>query len=127
MEKYNYLEAITKDAKEAILRNLGIWKFTDRLDLESMANLELWADDSVTGNKSGCYCYSKAQAEEYLCHNWDLLNEAIGGLGLDDVDADIFEQGAIACDVTIRLYLLEFAISDAIDDLEEEGKILYNK
>lgn len=37
MEKYNYLKAITKDAKEAISRNMGTWKFTDRLDLESMA------------------------------------------------------------------------------------------
>ena len=125
MEKYNYLEAITKDVKEAILRNLGTWKFTDRLDLESMANLEMWADDSVTGNKSGGYCYSKAQAEEYLCHNWALLDEAIGDLGLDDGATDIFVQEAIACDVTIRLHLLEYAISDAIDALEEEGKISY--
>ena len=125
MEKYNYLEAVINDAKKAILKNLKNWKFTDRLDLESMANLKLWADDNVTGNKSGCYCYSKAQAEEYLCHNWDLLESAIAELGLDDGAADIFAQGAIACDMTIRLYLLEFAISDALDELEEEGKISY--
>lgn len=127
MEKYNYLEAVTKDAKEAILKNLKNWKFTDRLDLESIANLKLWADDNVTGNVSGCYCYSVEQAEEYLCHNWDLLELAIADLGFDDGAANIFEQGAMACDVTIRLHLLEFAIGDALDELEEEGKIIYNK
>ena len=125
MEKYNYLKAITEDAKKAILKNLENWGCTNRLDLESMANWKLWGDDSVTGNKSGCYCYSVEQAEEYLCHNWDLLEEAIAELGFDDGAADILEQGAIACDVAIRLYLLEFAIGDALDELEEDGKISY--
>lgn len=127
MGKYNYLEAITKDAKEAILKNLEEWKFTDRLDLESVANLKLWADDNVTGNVSGRYCHSIKQAEEYLRNNRNLLNEAFMGLGIDDEAAGIFDQNAIACDVTIRLHLLEFAINDALDELEGEGKLVYKK
>lgn len=117
MEKYNYLKAITEGAKKAILENLENWGCTNRLDLESMANWKLWANDNVTGNK----------AEEYLCHNWDLLEAAIAELGLDDGTADIFKQGALSCDVTIRLYLLDFAIGDALDELEKEGKIIYSK
>lgn len=92
-----------------------------------MANLKLWADDNVTGNRSGHYCHSIKQAEEYLCHNGDLLNEALIGFGLDDPETYIFDHGAMACDVAIRLHLLELAISDALDDLEEGGKIIYNK
>lgn len=126
MEKYNYMKAVTKDAKEAILKNLENWKFTDRLDLESMANLKLWADDNVTGNRSGHYCHSIKQAEEYLCHNGDLLESAIAGLGLDDDAGNIFKRNALVCDRIIRLYLLEFAISDALNELEKEGKIIYN-
>lgn len=126
MEKYNYMKAVTKDAKEAILKNLENWKFTDRLDLESMANLKLWADDNVTGNRSGHYCHSIKQAEEYLCHNGDLLESAIAGLGLDDDAGNIFKRNALACDGTIRRYLLGFAISDAVDEIEKEGKISYN-
>ena len=30
METYNYLEAVTNDAKAAILENMNDWSFTDR-------------------------------------------------------------------------------------------------
>lgn len=125
MEKYNYMAAVTADARRAILENMNNWGWTNRLDLESMANLKLWADDYVTGNKSGCYCRSIKQAEECLCHNWDLLDSAISELGLDDCVTDILEQGALHCDVIVRLHVLEFAIGDALDELESEGKIKY--
>ena len=58
METYNYLENVTADAKQAILENLNYWDFTDREELEEIANDSLWADDSVTGNASGSYMFS---------------------------------------------------------------------
>ena len=120
---YNYLEAVTNDAKAAILENMNNWSFSDREELEEVANDNLWADDSVTGNASGSYTFSTWQAEENLCHNWNLLKEACDdfccGLGTT------FCKGAEYCDVTIRCYLLSQAISAAIDELEEEGKIKY--
>lgn len=121
-EKYNYLEQVTSDAKEAILENMSEWDFDDRDELEQVANDELWTDDSVTGNASGSYYCSTWKAEEALCHNWDLLDEAYGEFG---EDCDILKDGAEACDVSIRCYLLEQAISAALDELEEEGKISY--
>ena len=30
MEKYNYLENVTADAKQAILENMNDWDFSDR-------------------------------------------------------------------------------------------------
>ena len=57
MEKYNYFENVTADAKQAILENLNYWKFSDREELEEIANDELWVDDSVTGNGSGSYTF----------------------------------------------------------------------
>lgn len=45
MEKYNYLDHVTTDAKEAILENMEYWSFDDREELESMANDILWVDD----------------------------------------------------------------------------------
>lgn len=122
MEKYNYLEQVTEDAKEAILENMEYWTFDDREELEEVAHDELWADDSVTGNGSGSYFFSTWKAEEALCHNWDLLADAIEEFG----DIDILRQGAEACDVTIRCYLLSQAIAAALDELEEEGKISYS-
>ena len=122
MENYNYLEQVTTDAKEAILENMEYWDFDDREELEEVAHDELWADDGVTGNGSGSYFFSTWKAEEALCHNWDLLADAIEEFG---DNTDILRQGAEACDVTIRCYLLGQAIAAAIDELEEEGKISY--
>lgn len=127
MECYNYLEAVTADAKAAILENLDEWQeergFEDRDDLEEIANEELWDDDSVTGNASGSYTFSTWEAEENLCHNWDLLEEACCEFGCDIGDA--VHKGAEYCDVTIRCYLLNQAISAALDELDEEGAIKY--
>ena len=122
MENYNYLEQVTADAKEAILENMKHWSFDDREELEEVAQDELWAEDSVTGNGSGSYFFSTWKAEEALCHNWDLLAEALEEFG---GDTDILRQGAEACDVTIRCYLLGHSIAAALDELEEEGKISY--
>ena len=123
--KYNYLENVTNDAKNAILENLNCWKFADREELEGIANDILWVDDSVTGNASGSYTFNTWKAEENLCHNMDELEEACNEFGQDVGEA--VKQGAEYCDVTIRCYLLGQAISAALDELEEGGKIKYQE
>ena len=123
MEKYNYLEQVTADAKEAIFENMEYWTFYNREELEEVAHDELWADDNVTGNGSGSYYFSTWKAEEALCHNWDLLAEACEEFGQDIGEA--FKQGAEFCDVTIRCYLLGQAIAAALDEVEAEQKIAY--
>ena len=125
MKKYNYLKAVTIDAKQAILENLKYWDFSDREELEEKANEELWIDDNVTGNASGSYTFNTWQAEENLCHNMDELEESCGEFGQDIGEA--VKHGAEYCDVTIRCYLLSQAISAALDELEEEGKIQYQE
>lgn len=122
-ERYNYLEQVTSDAKEAILENMEYWTFYDRDELEEVARDELWVDDSVTGNGSGSYYCNTWRAEEALCHNWDLLAEACEEFGQDIGEA--FKRGAEFCDVTIRCYLLSQAIAAALDEVEAEQKIAY--
>ena len=75
---------------------------------------ECMMSDSVTGNASGSYTFSTWQAEENLCHNMDLLKEALEEFGCG---IEYLEKGAEACDVTIRCYLLSSAISEVIDEL----------
>ena len=125
MEKYNYLENVTTDAKQAILENMDMWEWHNREELEENANDWLWAADEVTGNGSGSYTFSTWKAEENLCHNMDELEEACYEFGQDIGEA--VKHGAEYCDVTIRCYLLGQAISAAIDELEEEGKIQYQE
>ena len=125
MGRYNYLEAVTNDAKAAILENMDMWEWHNREELEENANDWLWTADEVTGNASGSYTFSTWHAEENLCHNMDQLEEACNEFGQDIGEA--VKQGAEYCDVTIRCYLLGQAISAAIDELEEEGKIQYQE
>lgn len=78
--------------------------------------------DSVTGNASSSYTFSAWKAEDCLCHNLDLLVEAIKdyGGGAEDVGRAIM-QGAETCDVIIRCYVLYEVVGQAIEEFFEEG------
>ena len=128
---YNYLENVTADAKQAILENLEYWDFSDREELEEIANDNLWADDNVTGNGSGSYTFNREAAKEYVTRSddgMDTLREAVCDFDCEHEAFSAFlEENWEYLDVTIRCYLLGQAISAAIDELEEEGKIQYQE
>lgn len=120
MKTYNYLEAVTDDVREYINEEINRTDWTDDRDgLEEKLNDDLWIDDGVTGNASGSYTFNAYQAEENLCHNMELLEEACGEFG-DDM-GELVKKGAETCDVTIRCYLLSRAIADVLDELENDG------
>ena len=118
MEIYDYREAVREDVLDYIRDevNLDEWR-GNRDGLEEWLNDHLWTVDSVTGNGSGSYTFNTWKAEENLCHNWDLLAEALDELGST---TDSLKQGAEALDVTIRCYLLGQAIAEALDELEDD-------
>lgn len=120
--KYNYLESMIEDIKDYIFdrhttNEIRELLEIEREDWENTLNDALWCEDSVTGNGSGSYTFSTWKAEENLCHNLDLLQEALEEFGSD---INYLSKGAEACDVTIRCYLLSRAISEAIDEIEKE-------
>jgi hypothetical protein len=117
MEKYDYLQAVIDDVKQYIEDNDITVTSENREEVEQQLNDELFVSDSVTGNGSGSYTFSTWQAEENLCHNIDLLGEALAEFGCS---LDYLGKGAEACDVTIRCYLLGQAISSVLDEIEEE-------
>ena len=122
--EYNYRETVKNDVIEQVKdgykeNSLRIYKEEGRDALEEYLNDELWVDDQVTGNASGSYTFNTWKAEENLCHNMSLLEEACDEFGQDVGEA--VKRGAEYCDVTIRCYLLGGAISEAIDELEAEG------
>lgn len=122
MKKYNYLEAVTSDVKDAVYERYTKEEIRENLESRSRFEQELqddlWAEDSVTGNASGSYTFNAYEAEENLCHNLDLLGEALSELGCETDYMQ--ENGAEACDVTIRCYLLSECISDALDEIDDE-------
>ncbi len=122
--EYDYRETVRNDVIEQVKdgykeNSLRLYKEEGREALEQYLNDELWVDDQVTGNASGSYTFNTWEAEENLCHNMSLLEEACDEFGQDVGEA--VKRGAEYCDVTIRCYLLGSAISEAIDELEAEG------
>lgn len=114
-EKYDYMEAIKQDIRNWIDENE--WKpddAADRYEIDEYLNEILWCKDSVTGNVSGSYTFSRWEAEENLCHNFDLLEEASCEFGYDEKNWLNNPEG---CDVTIRCYLLGTAIAEVLDEI----------
>ena len=117
MEKYDYLSAVESDVREYIENNVDFHDYSDLDEMKEDLNEKLFVEDSVTGNASGSYTFNTWQAEEYLCHNLDLLaeaNEEFGG------SSDILSDGAEMCDVTIRCYLLGQAIENVAPDMWQD-------
>ena len=118
MARYNYLESVKEDVLSYIQENEIKVYTSNREEVEEQLNEDLWVEDSVTGNASGSYTFSTWQAEENLCHNWELLAEAMEAFGGSAGEA--LERGAEYCDVTIRCYLLGQAIAEVLDEVETE-------
>lgn len=111
--KYNYLENVTDDVINYINEHEIEVTEDNREEVAEQLQDECFMSDSVTGNASGSYTFNTWQAEENLCHNLDLLGEALEEFGCDA--SYLTDKGAEACDVTIRCYLLPQAIETALD------------
>lgn len=114
---YDYREAVKEDVLNYIRNEINLEDFDTLEELEEHLNEELWACDSVTGNASGSYTFNTYEAEENICHNLDLLGEALDEFG---GSCDILKDGAEAADVTIRCYLLGECIAAALEEIEDE-------
>ena len=117
MEKYDYLEEVTNDVRDYISNEINFKDFDSLDDLREYLNDELWTVDSVTGNGSGSYTFNAYYAEENLCHNWDLLEEACNEFCCLD---EAISKGPEYCDVTIRCYLLGQAIEKVLQEIEDD-------
>lgn len=118
MEKYNYLEAIKEDVKNFMQWEKIKVTADNRAEVEEQLNEELFINDSVSGNASGSYTFNAWQAEENLCHNMDLLEDACNEW--EDDLGEVVKRGAETCDVIIRCYLLAQAIAEVLDEVVEE-------
>ena len=113
---YDYYEAVKDDVLDYIKENIGEGEFSDRDSLSEHLNDTLWTEDSVTGNASGSYFFNAYKAEEALCHNWDLLSEALQEFCCTE---NPMEKGAEWCDVIIRCYILAGCIDEVVAELDD--------
>ena len=117
-EKYDNMAAVEDDIRTYLQENNIVITSEKKEEMFEELSERLWDCDSVTGNASGSYTFSTWKAEEYLCHNLDLLAEACEEFGSN---IDILKDGAEACDVTIRCYLLSECLNNVLDDVEVEA------
>ena len=75
MMNYNYLENMVEDVKEYIKNEIDFSEYEDMDELRESLNDDLWTEDSVTGNASGSYTFSRKTAKEYVDENKDLVND----------------------------------------------------
>ena len=109
--KYDYLENLKGDIKDYIEENKKYLEEKDETQLYDIMFLE----DTITGNASGSYTFNTWEAEENICHNMDLAQEAYEEFGYDGIPKD---AGAEAIDVTIRCYLLSQALSEVLTEID---------
>lgn len=111
MDRYDYRQAVLNDVRDWLEecgceyadRNWHV-KYDDVYD-------DVFNENNVTGNGRGSYTLNAWKAEENLCHNLDLLKEAVEETGGDF--AKVLDCAETA-DVTIRCYLLADVLTEAL-------------
>lgn len=118
---YDYYEIVKEDIREYIEDTIDFTEYESLEELGEYLNDVLWVTDSVTGNASGSYTFSTYKAMQNLIDNLDLLGEAFECFGCEVSDVSkILGQGAEACDVTIRCYLLSECIQSVLEEMGGE-------
>lgn len=118
---YDYHQAVLSDVIEYIWQEEPWKECNDRDELSDKLNDDLWTVDSVTGNGSGSYTFSRAKAEEFLRGNADLIQEMASEFEMDDgeIGRRFMASDWEWFDVSIRCYLLSWAIQYALDLLQD--------
>ena len=125
--KYDYVESMKRDILDYIADEIDRADYDDRDELETALNDDLWAEDAITGN--GCWGYGKYHEipdetiRNYVRENLDLCKEALREFCTekDEIIDKFFDDDYSYFDCTIRCYCLNWAISKALDELENDG------
>ena len=119
---YDYYEAVKEDVLKYIEEEVD----TDGIDfgeLETQLYDDLFTEDSVTGNASGSYTFSRAQAQEYVEDNKDLIREMCSEFGFEEqVKKWRLSDDYESIDVSLRCYVLGSAISSALEELRKAAE-----
>lgn len=120
MEKYDYFKSVKEDVKKCLDDWFDFKNVEDYSDIDEVVD-DVYNDflnsDSITGHGSGSYTFSSWKAEENLCHNKDLLKEALVRFG---GDYHYYVDCSEVCDVIIRCYVLGQVIDEIVKEYVAE-------
>lgn len=124
-----YFEQVADDLREAldddngyVFSNQEVWDMTDGGDdpcqLADALHDWAWADDSITGNGSGSYFFSSADAREFVLGHLDEVREAYSELygDLAKLGEDFVNEAWEAMDVTARCHFLYAACDEVANE-----------
>ena len=121
---YDYRKAMAEDIINYIRENYTSEEIAEKLETreewEEELNDNLWIEDSITGNASGSYTFSRLKAREYVLSDPGTLREALIEFCEEaaTVGEKFLNEDWEYFDVTIRCYLLSESIRNALDALE---------
>ena len=122
---YNYKEQIRADVKEWIEDNKEQIEGLDRHDAFEVVYDSCWVDDSVTGNASGSYTFSRWEARQNFFNDEDseeYIDQMIedGFTCRESVGRAVQESQWELLDVSIRCWLLCDAVTDVLDEIYDD-------
>ena len=122
---YSYKEQVRADVKEWIEDNKEQIEGLDRHDAYEVVYDSCWVDDSVTGNASGSYTFSRWEARQNFFNDEDseeYIDQMIedGFTCRESVGRAVQESQWELLDVSIRCWLLCDAVSDVLDEYYED-------
>ena len=122
---YNYKEQIRADVKEWIEENKEQIEGLDRYDAYEIVYDSCWVEDSVTGNASGSYTFSRWGARQNFFEDEDSDEHVAqmienGFMTRESVGEAVEESNWELLDVSIRCWLLCDAVSDVLDEYYDD-------
>ena len=120
-EKYDYEKNVSDDLRRYLIDRIEYAGWTADEAEEERDSLydDAFVSDSVTGNASGSYYCNTWKSEEAVCHNLDLLREAMDEFGVEAETLREKFHGEWA-DVTIRCYVLGQVFGKVFDEVVEK-------
>lgn len=120
MEKYNYIEVVKENVRSYIRDNMKVLEYISRKEKEeTICNgvLTEYMNPLLAQKNKKFADIENWIAEEHLCHNFDLLFEAVNMFGLD-FEKTLTGQPAYA-DGIVRCFVVERAVSEVLDEYED--------
>ncbi len=128
MTNYNYYQEVTNDIVTQLFEDYSNDELIEKLEFEddfiNELQDDLFTNDSVTGNASGSYTFNSFVAKDYVLENTDLLKESYEYFDeMETLGDDFINENWERMDVTIRCYILNECIPDAIEEVKENEDI----
>ena len=125
---YNYYDSVRADILDYIRNNVDLADYDSMEELAEQLDSDLWIDDSVTGNASGSYTFNSFTAKKYVFDNMDLVEEMASDFCVDlsDIGRHFLQENWEWFDVSIRCYVLNTCISDALEEIRPEWEEIHN-